>query len=402
MSQGHFQTRPARKTFLPFSPPSIGEEEISEVVDTLRSGWITTGPKVQSFERSFAEMVGAPAALAVNSGTAAMQVALAALGVGPGDSVITTTMTFCSSVHVIEHAGARPILVDVEPDTLNIDPGQVERALAEAGGSVKALLPVHIYGHPSDMEPLVSMASAAGAAILEDAAHSLPASYQGRTIGSPAPGVADLTAFSFYATKNLTTAEGGMLTGSTELVDAARTWALHGMSRDAHARYTSAGSWHYDVLVPGFKCNMTDIQAALGLVQMRRLDEMQARRRQIVEAYDRGFASVEELEPPARRPDVEHAWHLYAIRLNLDMLDIDRAQFIDELKALNIGCSVHFIPVHMHSYYAKRYGFSPEDFPVAYREFLRLISLPIHPRLTDSDVEDVVAAVTTIIQRHRR
>ncbi len=393
-----------RNTFLPFSPPLIGEEEIAEVLDTLRSDWITTGPKVKRFEQEFAEFVGAPAALAVSSATDAMQVALAALGIGPGDEVITTTMTFCSTVHVIEHVGARPVLVDVLPDTLTLDPARVAEALTPR---TRALLPVHLYGHPCEMDALLELAQQHHLAIVEDAAHALPARYKGRLIGAafnspfalrPSP----LTCFSFYATKNLTTAEGGMVTGEADLIDRARIWSLHGMSRDAWKRYGTVGSWYYEVVLPGFKCNMTDIQAALGLQQLHKLPQFQERRREIARQYQAAFAAMPELQTPTERPEVESAWHIYALRLNLEQLRIDRAQFIQELAARNIGTSVHFIPNHLQPYYRDKYGYQPEDFPVAYREYQRLISLPLNLRLSDADVEDVIEAVKDIVATYRR
>ena len=391
-----------RTEFLEFAPPLIGEEEIDEVTRTLREGWITTGPRAQQFEAEFCQLVGAPAALAVNSATSAMHVALAALGIGEGDSVVSTTMTFASSIHVIEHQRARPVLVDVEPDTLNIDPDQVDAAVRRTPG-VKAILPVHLYGHPADMEPIYEIATRHGLAVIEDAAHSLPARYHGRLIGTPQPGFGfpNLVAFSFYATKNLTTGEGGMLTGSPELIDDARVWSLHGMSRDAFKRYTSEGSWRYDVVQPGFKYNMPDIQAAIGLHQLKRLDAMQRRRRAIVAQYDEALGSLEELETPVVRPDVESAWHIYLLRLRLERLKIDRAAFIEELRARNIGASVHFIPIHQLSYYRDRYKLRPEDFPVAQREFERMLSLPLSPAHSDQDVADVIEAVTDIVRKHR-
>ncbi len=373
----------------------MGEEEIAEVAETLRSGWITTGPRVARFEREFAELVGAEAALGVSSGTDAMQVALATLGVGPGDEVITTPMTFCSTVHVIEHVGATPVLVDVEPETLCIDPVAVAAAV---GPKTRAILPVHLYGHPCDMGALLDIAGEHGLQIIEDAAHSLPASWQGKAVGS----IGDLTAFSFYATKNLTTAEGGMLTGSRELVDRARPWALHGMSRDAHDRYQSGGSWYYEVVLPGYKCNMTDLQAALGLRQLEKLEGFQRRRREIVARYTAAFADAPAIEPPVERPGVSSAWHLYVIRLRLERLSIDRNRFIEELTARNIGTSVHFIPVHLHPYYRDRYGFSPEDFPMAHAAYHRIISLPLHPRLSDEDVNDVIEAVIEVADLYGR
>jgi dTDP-4-amino-4,6-dideoxygalactose transaminase len=396
-----------RDTFLPFSPPLIGEEEIAEVVDTLRSDWITTGPKVRRFEEEFAAYVGAPAALGLNSCTAALHTALAALGVGAGDAVITTPMTFVSSVHVIEHVGARPVLADVEPDTLNIDPRRVAEAIETARASglrVRALLPVHLYGHPCDMNPLMDLAREYGLAVVEDAAHALPASHEGRRVGSFAKlfDVPVLTCFSFYATKNLTTAEGGMLTGPPGLIDESRVWSLHGMSRDAWNRYGAKGSWFYEVIRPGFKYNLTDIAAALGLGQLRKLDGFQARRAEIVRRYTEAFSQFEELDLPVSRPEVEHAWHLYVLRLNFERLSVSREQFIEEMRERRIGTSVHFIPVHTHPYYRDRYGFEPEDFPVAHAEFQRIVSLPLNPRMSNRDVEDVVEAVGDVIEKFKR
>ncbi len=391
-----------RAEFLHFAPPLIGEEEIDEVVRTLREGWITTGPRAQQFESDFAQFVGAPEALAVNSATSAMHVALAALGIGEGDSVISTTMTFTSTIHVIEHQRAHPVLVDVEPDTLNIDPGQVEAAVRRTP-RVKAIMPVHLYGHPADMDPIYDIASRHGLAVIEDAAHALPARYRGRLIGSPKEGfdLPNLVAFSFYATKNLTTGEGGMLTGPPALIDGARVWSLHGMSRDAFKRYTSDGSWRYDVVLPGFKYNMPDIQAALGLHQLKRLGSMQSRRRAIVAQYDEALAELDEVELPKPRPDVESAWHIYLLRLHLDRLKLDRTAFVEELRKRNIGTSVHFIPVHEHSYYRDRYGLRPGDFPVAQREFERMLSLPLSPAHSDRDIADVIEAVTEVVSENR-
>jgi dTDP-4-amino-4,6-dideoxygalactose transaminase len=389
------ERRKPRDTFLPFSPPLIGEEEIQEVVDTLRSEWITTGPKTRRFEHELVTFLGADGALAVSSATHAMLVGLAAIGVTAGDEVITTPVTFCSTVHVIEQLGARPVLADVEPTTLTIDPRQVERVITSR---TKVLLPVHLYGHPCEMDALLDLARRHGPRILEDAAHAIPARYKGRMVGT----LGDLTAFSFYATKNLTTAEGGALTGDAELVEQARIWSLHGMSRDAYQRYTATGSWFYEVVVPGFKCNMTDIAAALGLRQLRKLPEFQQRRRRIVALYSEGFADLPELELPVERPDVESAWHLYPIRLHLERLTIDRARFIEELKARNIGASVHFIPVHMHPYYRDKYSYRPDDFPVAHAHYLRLVSLPLNLRMSDVDAADVIGAVRDIVATFRR
>lgn len=375
-----------RSTFLPFSPPLIGDEEIAEVVDTLRSDWITTGPKTKRFESEFSQYVQAPAALALSSCTAALHTSLVALGVGPGDEVITTTLTFAASVNVIEHVGARPVLVDVEPDTLNMDPAWVERAITPR---TKAIIVVHHSGHPADLDALRHLAESRGIALIEDAAHAIAARYKGWPIGSGNNPVA----FSFYATKNLTTAEGGMLTGDAELLDRCRVISLHGLNRDAWKRYGKEGSWYYEVVTPGFKYNMTDLQASLGLVQLRKLEAMQARRREIVAAYQEAFTPLGVFQTPVARPEVDHAWHLYVLRLWPERLGITRNQFIEELKARNIGTSVHFIPIHIHPYYRDRYGFKPQDFPVAYDSYERMVSLPLSPRMSDRDVADVIEAV---------
>jgi dTDP-4-amino-4,6-dideoxygalactose transaminase len=380
---------------LPFSPPLIGEEEISEVVDTLRSDWITTGPKTKRFEKEFAAYLDAPGALALNSCTAGLHTALATLGIGPGDEVITTPMTFAASVNVIEHVGAQPVLVDVEPDTLNLDPALVAAAITPR---TRAVLPVHFAGHPADLDPIAELATTHRLAVIEDAAHALPARYRNRPIGAGGNPVA----FSFYATKNLTTAEGGMLTGDADFLDRARVVSLHGMSRDAWKRYERGGNWFYEVVVPGFKYNMTDIQAALGLWQLRKLAGFQERRRAIVRMYDEAFAQDDALELPARRPEVEHAWHLYVLRLRPGALHIHRDEFIEELRKRNIGTSVHFIPIHVHPYYRDKYHYQPDSFPVAYGNYQRMLSLPLNPRLADGDVHDVIDAVLDVVRRHRR
>lgn len=394
-----------RTEFLAFSPPSLGEEEIAEVVDALRSDWITTGPKVKRFESDFAERVEAPAAVAVSSCTDALQVALASMGVGYGDAVITTTMTFVATAHVIDHLGAQPILVDIDPRTLNIDPVAAARGVEKAradGFRPKAIIPVHHSGQPCEMGQIADLCRSYRLGLVEDAAHALPAAYRGRPIGSILPDLPHAVAFSFYATKNMTTGEGGMLTGSPELIEEARLWTLHGMSRDAWNRYGAKGSWHYDVVRPGFKCNMTDMQAALGIHQLRKLDGFQKRRHEIVDRYREGLGDVEELELPIELDHVEHAWHLFVVRLHLDRLAIDRARFIDELKARNIGASVHFIPVHLHPYYRDTYGYRPGDLPVAEGEYERIVSLPLNARMTVDDADDVIAAVRDIVDEHRR
>jgi len=390
-----------RDTLLPFSPPTIGDEEIAEVVAALRSGWITTGPRTRLFEESFAGFVGAPSALALNSGTAALHLALTAVGAGEGSVVIAPAMTFCSGIHVIEQTGARAVLVDIEPDTLNIDPSAVSRA-AQAlrpDETLAAIMGVHLYGHPCDRASLLETARRAGCALIEDAAHALPSRSDGRFIGGATDAdVPVLTAFSFYATKNLTTGEGGMLTGPPALIQEARLWSLHGISADVSQR----DSWRYEVVRPGFKYNMSDIQAAIGLAQLAKLESFAARRAVIAARYNQAFRAVDELEIPAHRPGVEHSWHIYALRLNLDRLEISRDDFIEALRRRNIAASVHFIPVHIHPWFRDAHGYEPHDFPVACREYRRLVSLPIYPTMNDRDVEDAIDAVTAVVNENRK
>ena len=385
----------ARSEFLEFQPPYLDEREAKAVARALASGWITTGPLCREFETSFATRFASPAALGLNSCTAAMHIALATLGIGPGDEVITTPMTFVSTVNVIELVGATPVLADVEPDTLNISPSEVARKVTSR---TKAIMPVHYAGHPADLDAISEIASSHHLAVIEDAAHAVAAKYKGRWIGSGSNPVA----FSFYATKNMTTGEGGMLTATPEFLERARVMSLHGMSHDAWNRYSREGSWYYEIVTPGFKYNMTDIAAAIGLVQLEKLESMQARRRAIAQRYTAAFADSEALQCPTEHAEVLHSWYLYVLRLNLNRLTIDRAQFIEELKIRNIGSSVHFIPIHLHPYYRDKYGYEPSDYPVAYENYQRIISLPMSARHTDQDIDDVIEAVLDIVKEHKR
>jgi dTDP-4-amino-4,6-dideoxygalactose transaminase len=383
-----------RRTFLPFALPDLGDEEQLAVAEVLRSGWITTGPKVQALEVAFAAYVGARHAVAVNSCTAAMHLALDAIGVGPGDRVVTTPFTFAATAEVVRYFQARPVFVDVEPSSLNLDPDRLEDAIAGA----KAVIPVHIGGAACRLDAIHEIARRHGVPVIEDAAHALPTRAGGRLVGA----LSDVTCFSFYATKTMTTGEGGMLcTEDDALAERARIMSLHGISRDAWKRYTAEGSWFYEIVAPGYKYNLTDVAAAMGLVQLRRLDAMASRRQVIARAYDEAFRGMPELELPFRDASDQHAWHLYMLRLHLHRLGIDRAAFVAELKRRNIGASVHFIPLHTHPYYRETYGYRPEDFPVAWQEYQREVSLPIYSRMTDGDVQDVVAAVRDTIAASR-
>lgn len=396
-----------RNQFLPYALPSIGEEEIAEVVDSLRSGWVTTGPKVKRFESEFAQYIDASHAIAVSSCTAGLHMALAALGVGPGDEVIVPTLTFCSTANVVVHLGARPVLVDAGDD-FNVTPEGVEAAITPR---TKVIMPVHYSGQACDLDAIYQLAARHGLAVVEDAAHAVGATYRGSKIGSSrlfksvkngAP-VRSAAVFSFYATKNMTTGEGGMIaTSDDDLADRMRMLTLHGMSRDAWKRYTSAGSWYYEVVEAGYKANMTDIQAALGIHQLRRLDGFIEARQGYARTYDEAFASRAEIATPLTYPDRSHIYHLYAVRLNLERLTIDRARFIEELRARNIGTSVHFIPVHLHPFYQHRFPYRAGSFPRAEALYERIVSLPLYPGMTEADVEDVVAAVADVVRAFGR
>jgi perosamine synthetase len=390
------QPRAARSAFLPFALPHITQAEIDEVTDTLRSGWIAAGPKVKRFEREFAEAVGVSHAVAMSSATAALHIALEVVGVKPGDEVLVPVYTFTSSAAVIAHCGATPVLVDIEADSFNIDPVKLEAAITPR---TKAIIVVHFAGLPAEMDAILDIGRRHGLPIIEDAAHSLPTLYRGRMIGT----LGDITAFSFYATKTLATGDGGMLvTNNPAYAERAGIMSMHGISRDAWKRYSAEGSWFYEVIDAGFKYNMTDIVAALGLQQLARREWLLSRRQAIAAAYNAAFAGVEELEVPPTRADSQHAWHLYALRINPERLTITRDEFIKELAAANIGTSVHFIPLHLHPYYRDTYRLAPEDFPVALGAYQREISLPIYPGMTEDDTEDVIAAVRRIVDTRRK
>ncbi|HVP72055.1 MAG TPA: DegT/DnrJ/EryC1/StrS aminotransferase family protein [Gemmatimonadaceae bacterium] len=387
---------PVRARFLPLAVPWIGEAEKRLVMETLESGWITTGPRAHELARRVAALAGAQHGLAVNSATGALHLALAALGIGPGAEVITSTYTFAACVNVIEHVGATPVLVDIEPDTLCMDPRAVEAALTPR---TRVVMPVDYGGHPCALDTLMTTARARGVRVVEDAAHALGARWQGRPVGS----FADVTAFSFYATKNLTTGEGGAaVTDDAALAERMQVLSLHGMNRDAWKRYTDTGSWYYEVVAPGFKYNLSDVLAAIGLGQLERFDEMQRLRAARAARYLAGLADVAELSLPRTRAGALHAWHLFPIALELDRLRCDRARFAAELRAENIGSSVHFIPIHFHPHFQQTLGSGPGAFPVAENAYARALSLPLFPSMSERDVDDAVAAVRKIARSFRR
>jgi dTDP-4-amino-4,6-dideoxygalactose transaminase len=388
--------------FLPFSRPSITEREKTAVLEVMDSGWLTTGPQAREFETRFAEYVGSAHAIALNSATAALHLALEAVGVGSGDEVIVPTWTFAASAEVAIYRGARPVLVDVERETLN---ASVEAVMAALTPRTRAVIAVHIAGRPLEIAALVRETATRGVPVVEDAAHAFPSRIGGPS-GPLAGTVGRVGAYSFYATKTITTGEGGMLvTDDLAVADRVRLMSLHGISRDAWKRYTASGSWYYEIEDAGFKYNMTDLAAAIGLVQLTRADELLAARRALAAAYGARLAasSVADLvEIPSDAPDGSHAWHLYIIRLALERLSIDRGAVIDALKELGIGTSVHFIPLHLHPYYRRTGSYRPGDFPVATHEYERVVSLPIWPGMTDADVERVVSGLETVLGGARR
>jgi len=388
--------------FIPFNLPEIGQEEIDEVVDTLKTGWITTGPKTAQFEREFKEYVKAPYALAVNSATSGMHLALVALGIGPGDEVITTPMTFCATVNVILETGATPVLADIREDG-NIDPASIAEKITTR---TRAILPVHIGGLPCDMDAIWAIAREKGLYVVEDAAHAIGTNYKGYPIGAgnPAKGYrSDVVCFSFYATKNLTTGEGGMVvTHDQELYDKMKVLCLHGISKDAWDRYSERGNWYYEVMACGFKYNLSDIQSAIGIHQLRKQEEFVKVRERQARQYNEAFAKFPEVEVPPDNSDSRHCWHLYCLRLNLETLDIDRAQFIRELHQREIGSSVHFIPIPLHPYYSNFLGFKSSHYPKAMQLYPRLVSLPLYPAMTETQVAYVINAVKEIVAASRK
>lgn len=381
--------------FLPYNLPDISDAEIDAVVDTLRSGWLAPGPRVRAFEEDFARYAGTKHAVALDSATAGMHLALIASGIGEGDEVITTPTTFAATVNVIIHAGATPVLADVRGDDYCIDPAAIERAITPR---TRAIMPVHHGGSACRMPEILAIAKHHNLRVFEDAAHGVGTRIGGANIGS----FGDATIFSFYPTKNVTSGRGGMLTMDDDAIaERARLLALHGMSNDAWDRYTARGSWAYQVLAAGYNYAMSDYQAALGHAQFSRIDEFQSKRRMLAERYQERFAGLPEIARPIEREGTTHAWHLYVIRIEPERLRIGRDEFIVKLKEQGIGTSVHFIPIHHHPYYRERYGWAPGDFPVADASFETMISLPLYTRMTEREADRVATAVEDIVRQHR-
>lgn len=386
-----------RDTFLPYHQPSLGPDEEASVLATLRSGWITTGPQTKQFEKELAEYVGAKHCIAVNSCTAALHLALKAIGVGPGDEVITSPLTFASTANVVVHCGATPVFADVEPDTFNLS---AERFAAAITPRTKAVIPVHLFGQACDMDAISAIAVKHGITVIEDAAHAIGTEYRGRRIG----GHGNLTAFSFYATKNITSGgEGGAITtDDPALAEQLAIMSLHGISKDAWKRYSNSGYQHWDIIYPGYKYNMFDLQAAVARPQLKRIDEFWQRRVAIKARFDTAFADVPELVRPAERDYGKHAYHLYPVVVRTEDLTADRDTLMNAIQAANVGIGVHFRAVHLHPYYADTFGFRRGMFPHAEYYSDRTISLPFYPKMSDQDVEDVIAVVRRVIEEHRK
>lgn len=392
----------AARPWIPFHKPSIGDEEVREVEATLRSGWLTTGPRTAQFESEFKEYVNAPYALAVNSATAGLHLALAALGIGPGDEVITTPNTFCSTVHTILHVGATPVLADID-SAGNISPQSVAERITRR---TRAILPVHMAGLPCDMSALWAIARRHRLYVIEDAAHAVGAHWQGRPIGAgpsrAGEDASDAVVFSFYATKNLTTGEGGMVTTHREsLANKMRSLCLHGTSRDAWSRYSERGSWYYEVVDCGFKYNLSDIQSAIGLHQLRKVEQFISTRARYAAIYNEAFAGLETVECPLDRSDSRHAWHLYILRLNLECLQSDRAEFIEELRSRGIGTSVHFIPIPLHPFFAQL-PLNGDRCSRALALYRRIVSLPLYPAMTEEEVRYTAHSVRQTLESSRK
>jgi len=387
---------PVNKTknaFLPFALPDIGKEEIDEVVSTLRSGWVTTGPKAKQFEEAFSQYLGGDIqAIAVNSATAGLHLGLEALGIGPGDEVITTTHTFTATAEVIRYLGADPVFIDIEPNSLCINVNAIEAAITER---TKAIIPVHFGGRAANMTAILQLANKYSLRVMEDAAHALPTTHSGKLIGTLE---SDVTVFSFYANKTMTTGEGGMLvTRNPEIAHRVKIMRLHGISRDAFDRFTSRSpSWYYEIVAPGFKYNMTDIAASLGIHQLKKVNLFQQKRARIAALYDEAFIDYPVILPPKPASGDIHAWHLYPIQLG-DEIKITREDFINKLHELGIGCSVHYIPLHLQPYWRDTYNLSSKMFPVSQAVYERTLSLPIYTLMTDDDVARVINTVKSLL-----
>ncbi|MFX1383444.1 MAG: UDP-4-amino-4,6-dideoxy-N-acetyl-beta-L-altrosamine transaminase [Promethearchaeota archaeon] len=388
--------KPVRDDFLPYGTQWLDDNEINEVIDALKSSWITTGPKMRLFEENFKEYIGTKYAVAINSGTAALHISTSCININPGDEVITTPLTFVASANCIVYRGGTPIFADIKKDTYNIDPNEIRKKITS---KTKAIIPVHFAGQPCDMDEICDIASENNLFIIEDAAHAIDAEYKGKKIGN----ISDLTIFSFHPVKNITTAEGGMVTtNNNELYDKLLIFRTHGISRDAVKRFGKSGGYYYDMQVLGFRYNMSELHAALGIHQLNKLESFQKRRREIVKIYNREIADIKEITIPYVKKDVKHSWHLYIIQLNLEKLKVDRDRIFKALREENIGVNVHYIPVHYHSYYQEKFGLQKGILPNVEWLFPRLLTIPLFPKMTENDVYDVINALEKVLTYYKK
>ncbi len=385
-----------RKEFLIFGSPAIEEPEIKEIEKTMRSFWIGTGPKVAKFEEMFKKYTGAKYAMALNSCTAGLHLSMIVSGIGPGDEVITTPFTFCATANTIIHVGAKPVFVDVKKDTMNINPDLIEKAITE---KTKAIVPVHFAGRPCNMDAIMDIAKKHNLLVIEDAAHAVETMYKGKKVGN----IGDLTCFSFYVTKNIITGEGGMVTTNNEdWANKIKMYGLHGMSKDAWKRYSDEGFKHYQVIFPGFKYNMIDLQASIGIHQLKRVDKYLKRRNEIWKEYDKAFKNLPVILPAPAEKNTVHARHLYTPLIETEKLKATRDEIQQKLYEENIGTGIHFVSLHLHEYYKKTFGFKPDDFPNAKYISERTISLPLSAKLGDGDVNDVIGAFTKVLKENKK
>ncbi|MBN1800514.1 MAG: UDP-4-amino-4,6-dideoxy-N-acetyl-beta-L-altrosamine transaminase [Candidatus Lokiarchaeota archaeon] len=387
---------PIRETFLPYGTQWIDEAEINEVIEVLKSNWITTGPKMRLFEENFKEFRGSKHAVAVNSGTAALHVAASSIEINPGDEVITTPLTFVASANCVVYRGGTPVLADINKESYNIDPKEIRKKITP---KTKAIIPVHFTGQPCEMDEILEIAEDHDLKIIEDAAHAIDAEYKGKKIGN----ISDMTIFSFHPVKNITTAEGGMVTtNDDDLYERLLMYRTHGITRDAEKRFGKSGGYEYDMQYLGYRYNLSELHAALGIHQLKKLDSFQRRRREIVKIYDRELQSINEITIPYRIPDIKHSWHLYVIQIDTQNLKVDRDHIFNALREENIGVNVHYIPVHYHSFYQKNFGYKIGMLPNVEWLFPRILSIPIFPKMNDEDVYDVINAIEKIITYYRK
>ncbi|MFX1256285.1 MAG: UDP-4-amino-4,6-dideoxy-N-acetyl-beta-L-altrosamine transaminase [Promethearchaeota archaeon] len=388
--------KPLRASFLPYATQWLGDEEINEVLDTLKSDWITTGPKMRKFEENFKSYIGSKYSVAINSGTAALHISTSAINIKPGDEVITTPLTFVASANCVIYRGGVPVLADIKEDTYNINPNEIKRKITP---KTKAIIPVHFAGQPCDMDEIFEIAEEHDLIIIEDAAHAIDAMYKERKIGN----MSDLTIFSFHPVKNITTAEGGMVTtNDSELYEKLLMFRTHGISRDAVKRFGKSGDFYYDMQYLGFRYNMSELHASLGIHQLSKLNFFQKRRREIVKLYNRELQKIDEITIPYVKNDVKHSWHLYVIQIDIEKLKVDRDYIFKALREENIGVNVHYIPVHYHSYYQEKFGLKKGQLPKVEALFPKIITIPLFAKMSDDDVYDVINALEKVINYYKK